>query len=474
MKLPAFILGLITHDLDENGLEVTNPANAERLCAVKTVTAEDAALQLVKADGVMNEWQSRPAKVRSQTLKAWHDLILAHGEDLAILVTLEQGRVLKEARGEVAYCASFIDWFAEEAKRAYGRTIPAPVAGKALMTLKEPIGLCGAITPWNFPLSMITRKVAPALAAGCAIALKPSELTPLCALSLRRLAIMAGLPEDLFQVLVTDKPALIGTVLTSHELIKKFSFTGSTVVGKKLYEQCASGVRKVSLELGGNAPFMIFDDADLEAALDGLMASKFRNSGQTCVCANRILVQEGIYEAVLAGLKAKMSALRAGEGWLANTTIGPLISKKAADKVDRLINSAIGDGAIVEFGGKRLSDTMVQPTLLTNVTPNMRITQEEIFGPVACLMRFSSEEEAIKLANDTPSGLAAYGYTQSLSRAQRLMKALKFGMVGINDGVMSTEVAPFGGVKDSGLGREGAAEGLEEYLTTKFISIGGL
>jgi succinate-semialdehyde dehydrogenase/glutarate-semialdehyde dehydrogenase len=376
----------------------------------------------------------------------------------------------------VTYGASFLEWFSEEGKRAYGRTIPATAPGKHLQVIKQPIGVCVAITPWNFPISMITRKVAPALAAGCTVVIKPSEETPLSALALYRLARQAGLPEGVLTVITSVHAKAVGEAMTSDPRVKKLSFTGSTPVGKQLYAQCAPTMKKVSMELGGNAPFIVFDDADLDAAVEGALASKYRNSGQTCVCANRILVQAGIYDRFAAALTARVKALKLEPGWREDATLGPLINQKAIDKVAHLVEDAVKRGAKVETGGgvDAQGPLFYQGTVLTQVTRGMEIFDVEIFGPVAPLYKFDTEAEAIQLANDTPFGLAAYAYTRDIGRAMRVAAHLHYGMVGMNDGLISTEVTPFGGVKESGIGREGAMEGLEEYLSVKYISYGGL
>jgi succinate-semialdehyde dehydrogenase/glutarate-semialdehyde dehydrogenase len=416
------------------------------------------------------------AKARCQILRKWNDLVLAHLEDMAMLVTLEQGRPIRETRGEVTYGASFLEWFSEEGKRAYGRTIPATAPGKHLQVIKQPVGVCVAITPWNFPISMITRKVAPALAAGCTVVIKPSEETPLSALALYQLARQAGLPDGVMTVITSVHAKEVGEVMTSDPRVKKLSFTGSTPVGKMLYAQCAPTMKKVSMELGGNAPFIVFDDADLDAAVEGALASKYRNSGQTCVCANRILVQAGIYDRFAAALTEKVKAMKLEPGWREEATLGPLINQKAIDKVRHLVDDAVAHGAKLETGGAvdGQGSLFYQGTVLTRVSRDMEIFDTEIFGPVAPLYKFETEAEAIQLANDTPFGLAAYAYTRDIGRAMRVAAHLQYGMVGMNDGLISTEVTPFGGVKESGIGREGAMEGLEEYLNVKYISYGGL
>lgn len=454
-----------------------NPSTGEVLGYVRDMGAADTEAAIAEAEAAMPAWAAKTAKERAKILEKWYDLLMQNQEALGLLVSLEQGRAIAEARGEVAYAAGFIEWFAEEGKRAYGRTIPAPVAGKQLVTLRQPVGVVGAITPWNFPLSMITRKLGPALAAGCAAVLKPAEDTPLCALALKNLADRAGIPEGLIHIVTASTGAEVGKVLTTDARIKKFSFTGSTPVGKALYAQSASTIKKISLELGGNAPLVVFDDADLDIAGPAAALSKFRNSGQTCVCANRIFVQRGIYDAFVERLTAEAKRLQLGPGWEEGTGTGPLINQKAATKVTALVEDAVSKGAQVVLGGKvdEAQGPLYFPaTILTNVPRAARMFDEEIFGPVAAIYPFDSEEEGIALANDTPFGLAAYAFTTDIKRGWRVCQALEAGMVGLNDGVMSTEVAPFGGVKESGLGREGAIEGLEEFMEIKFVSFGGL
>jgi succinate-semialdehyde dehydrogenase/glutarate-semialdehyde dehydrogenase len=401
---------------------------------------------------------------------------MAAQEDLARLMTAEQGKPLAETRGEVSYGASFIEWFAEEGKRIYGDVIPTNQAGRRIIVLKEPIGVVAAVTPWNFPNAMITRKCAPALAAGCTFVIKPAEDTPLSALALAELATRAGIPAGVFNVLPSDQAAKVGGELTQNPLVRKFSFTGSTEIGKLLMRQCASTVKKVSLELGGNAPFIVFDDADLDAAVDGAMISKYRNMGQTCVCANRILVQDKIYDAFAEKLAARVKVMKVGDGTEDGVTQGPLINEDGVKKVERLIEDAVKKGAKVLVGGKRhaLGHTFFEPTVLKDVTPAMLMAREEIFGPVAALYRFHTEEEAIKLANDTEYGLAAYFYARDLGRVFRVAEALEYGILGINEGIISTEVAPFGGFKESGIGREGSKYGIEDYLEIKYLALGGI
>ncbi len=455
---------------------VTNPANGvviaevANLGPVQTVEAIDAAEKALPA------WSALTAKARSAILMRWNALILENTEALAELMTAEQGKPLHEARGEVAYGAAFIEWFAEEAKRSYGHTIPTTASSKRMMSIKQPVGICAAITPWNFPIAMITRKVGPALAAGCTVVVKPSEETPLCALALARLAEIAGVPAGVLNIVTGTDAAAIGQVLCDDPRVRKLSFTGSTEVGKILYRQCAGTVKKLSLELGGNAPFIVFDDADLDAAVAGALASKYRNAGQTCVCANRMLVQSGIYDAFAERLAQEVGAFAVGSGSDPDTVIGPLINDEAVNKVEGLVNGALEMGAKALTGGAR-HDAGAQfftPTVLIDVTPQMEIFSQEIFGPVAPLFRFETEAEAIALANGTPYGLASYFYSQNVNRCWRVGEALEFGMVGINEGLFSTEVAPFGGWKESGLGREGASEGLSEYLETKYLCFGGV
>ncbi|OUW81015.1 MAG: succinate-semialdehyde dehydrogenase (NADP(+)) [Saprospirales bacterium TMED214] len=459
----------------DGALEVLNPADATLVARVRSFSADDVARHIATMNDAWPSWRSESAKARSIRLKAWNDLILANSENLARLVTLECGKPLAEARGEVAYAAAFIEWFAEEAKRAYGEVIPAPVSGKNLFTLRQPVGVAAAITPWNFPLAMITRKVGPALAAGCPMIVKPAEATPLSALALEHLAREAGIPERVFKVVPTVAPVDIGDVFCRSTEIRKLSFTGSTPVGKILLEKCASTVKRVSMELGGNAPFIVFDDADIGPAIEGAIASKFRNAGQTCVCANRFLVQDGIHDQFVSALVDRVRQLKVGRGEEEGVQIGPIINEAGTQKVENLVVGAVNDGAHVECGGGRHSSGMsfFEPTVLTGVTPDMTIFNSEIFGPVASITKFATEAEAIRMANATPYGLAAYFFTEDRKRILRLNHALEYGMVGANDGMISTEVAPFGGVKESGLGREGGRQGLEEYLETKYVSASG-
>lgn len=455
---------------------VLDPATGAEVGRVPNLGPTETKQAIDAAEAALPAWSKKTAKERAQILKRWFDLVTADTEHLAQLMTAEQGKPLAEARGEVAYGASFIEWFAEEGKRAYGRTIPTTAAGKRYITIKQPIGVVAAIAPWNFPIAMITRKVAPALAAGCTVVVKPAEDTPLCAIAIAKLALDAGVPPGVFNVVTTANAPAVGKVLCEDSRVRKLSFTGSTEVGKALYRQCASNVKKLTLELGGNAPLLVFDDANLEQAVAGAMASKYRNAGQTCVCANRILVQSGIYDRFAEALAAEVKKLKVGPGRDAGVVIGPLINSDAARKVDGLVRDAVSKGAKVIVGGTPAAagPLFYQPSVLTGVTPSMTLVHEEIFGPVAALIRFETDEEAIRIANDTPFGLAAYLFSQNLGRAWSVAEALDAGMVGVNEGLFSNETVPFGGVKESGLGREGAAEGLDEYLETKFICLGGI
>ena len=456
-------------------LEVRNPATGELLGTVPRAGSAETRRAIEAAERALPDWRARTGKERAQLLRRWYDLLMTHQEDLARLMTAEQGKPLAESRGEIAYAASFLEWFGEEAKRVYGDTIPAHGRDKRILVLKQPIGVCAAITPWNFPAAMITRKVGPALAAGCTIVIKPASQTPFSALALCELANRAGLPPGVVNC-VTGSASEIGAELTSHPAVRKLSFTGSTEIGKLLTAQCAGTMKKVSMELGGNAPFIVFDDADLDAAVKGALASKFRNAGQTCVCANRLLVQDGIYDAFAAKLKVAVQALRVGPGDADGTTIGPLIDGKAVEKVEEHIADALAQGASLALGGRRhaLGRSFYEPTILTDVSPRMRVAREETFGPLAPLFRFHTEAEAIRLANDTEFGLAAYFYTRDVNRVWRVSEALEYGIVGINEGLISTEVAPFGGMKESGLGREGSKYGIEDYLEIKYLCLGGI
>ncbi len=455
--------------------EVVNPATRERLGAVPQLAASEVARAIAAAERALPAWRARPAKERAAILRRWADSMLEQREDLALLMTSEQGKPLAEARGEIAYAASFLEWFGEEAKRAYGETIPSPYPGSRILVVPEPIGVCAVITPWNFPAAMLTRKVGPALAAGCTVVAKPAEATPFSALALAVLSERAGLPPGVFNV-VTGVPAEVGAVLTSSPVVRALSFTGSTATGKLLLAQSASSVKRVSLELGGNAPFLVFDDADLEAAVEGALASKFRNTGQTCVCANRFLVQAGIYDAFAARLTERVGALKVGDGREEGVAQGPLITAAALAKVERHVADALAHGAKLACGGRRHArgGTYYEPTVLTEVTPAAQLANEETFGPVAALFRVADEAEAVRLANATEYGLAAYVYTRDLGRAWRVAGALEAGMVAVNAGILSTEVAPFGGVKQSGLGREGGRHGLSEFIEWKYVLMSGL
>jgi succinate-semialdehyde dehydrogenase/glutarate-semialdehyde dehydrogenase len=460
---------------DGKTIDVKNPATGEKLGTVPKMGADETRRAIVAADAAFPAWRAKTARDRSVVLRRWYDLMMENQEDLAILMTLEQGKPLAESRGEIAYAASFIEWFAEEGKRIYGDTIPQHQSDKRIVVLKEPIGVVAAITPWNFPSAMITRKAGPALAAGCTVVLKPATYTPYSALALAELAERAGVPRGAFNV-VTGSAGAIGGELTANPIVRKLTFTGSTEIGKVLMRQCAGTVKKMSLELGGNAPFIVFDDADLDAAVAGTIASKYRNSGQTCVCTNRLLVQEGVYDAFALMLSRAVEKLQVGNGMTEGTQQGPLIDPAAVAKVEEHIADALGKGARIVTGGKRhaLGGTFFQPTILANVTRDMAVAREETFGPLAPLFRFSTEEEAIRMANDTEFGLAAYFYTRDLARTWRVSEGLEYGIVGINTGIISTEVAPFGGVKESGIGREGSRYGIEEFLEIKYLCIGGI
>ena len=450
-------------------IDVNNPATGELLVSVPKMGKAETLRSIAAAERAFVLWKNKTAEQRASILYKWFELLMQNQEDLAQIMTAEQGKPLAESRGEIAYAASYVQWFAEEAKRIYGCTIPSPWADKKILVTKEPVGVCAAITPWNFPAAMITRKVAPALAAGCTIIVKPAQQTPLSALALAELALRAGVPAGVFGVL-TGSAREIGAELTASMAVRKLTFTGSTEVGRVLAAQCAPTLKKMSLELGGNAPFIVFDDADLDAAVEGAMASKYRNTGQTCVCANRLLVQDGVYDAFMAKLKTAVEALKVGNGMQDGITQGPLIDQSAVDKVQELVADAVQHGATVITGGKpsALGHTFYEPTILGNATTAMRIAKEEVFGPVAPVFRFKTEEEAIQMANDTEFGLAAYFYARDVGRVWRVGDALEYGMLGINSGVISTAVAPFGGVKQSGMGREGGAAGLEEYVSTKY------
>jgi succinate-semialdehyde dehydrogenase/glutarate-semialdehyde dehydrogenase len=456
-------------------IDVTNPADGTVLGTIPNMGADETRRAVEAAQAAFGPWSAMTAKERAQLLRRWFELMMANQEDLARLMTLEQGKPIAESRGEIAYAASFIEWFAEEGKRVYGDTIPAPIPDRRIVVLKQPIGVCAAITPWNFPAAMITRKAGPALAAGCTMVLKPATFTPYSALALCELAERAGIPKGVFSC-VTGSARAIGGELTANPIVRKLTFTGSTEVGKKLMEQCSGTVKKVSMELGGNAPFIVFDDADLDAAVEGAMASKYRNTGQTCVCANRILVQAGVYDAFAEKMAAAVEGLKVGDGFEEGVSQGPLIEMAAVEKVEAHISDAVSKGASVVTGGKRhaLGGTFFQPTLLRDVTPDMVVARDETFGPVAPLFRFETEEEAIALANDTEFGLASYFYSRDIGRIWRVSESLEYGIVGVNAGIISNEVAPFGGVKESGVGREGSKYGIEEFLEMKYLCLGGI
>lgn len=457
-------------------VEVTNPADGSVLGSVPMMGADETRRAIDAAERAWPAWRALTAKERAKTLRTWFDLMMANQEDIARIMTAEQGKPLAEARGEVAYAASFIEWFAEEGKRVYGDTIPQHLPGRRIVVTKEPIGVTAAITPWNFPAAMITRKAGPALAAGCPMVIKPATATPLTALAMAVLAERAGIPAGILSV-VTGSARAIGGEMTGNPTVRKLTFTGSTEIGKELMAQCAGTVKKVSLELGGNAPFLVFNDADLDEAVKGAIASKYRNTGQTCVCANRLLVQSGVYDAFAAKLAEAVKALKVGPGLTTEgAQQGPLIDMAAVEKVEDHIRDATEKGARVVLGGKRheLGGSFFEPTILADVTPAMKVAREETFGPVAPLFRFETEEEAVRMANATEFGLAAYFYSRDIGRVWRVAEALEYGIVGINEGIISTEVAPFGGMKESGIGREGSKYGIEDYLEIKYLCMGGI
>jgi len=455
--------------------DVGNPATGERLGTVPQFGVAETRRAIDAAAAAFPAWAARTAKDRATLLRRWHDLMLANVDDLAVLMTAEQGKPLAESRGEIAYAAAFIEWFAEEGKRVYGDVIPGHQPDKRILVLRQPVGVVAAITPWNFPAAMITRKAAPALAAGCTFICKPAMQTPYSALAMAELAQRAGIPPGVINV-ITGPASVLGGELTSNPIVRKLTFTGSTEIGKKLMAQCSTTLKKVSLELGGNAPFIVFDDADLDAAVQGAIASKYRNTGQTCVCANRLLVQEGVHETFVAKLVDAVRKLRVGDGLQGATEQGPLIDAKAVAKVEEHISDALSKGAKVALGGHRhaLGGTFFEPTVITQVKPNMLVAREETFGPVAPVFAFKDEKEAIRLANDTEFGLASYFYTRDLARAWRVAEALEYGIVGLNTGIISTEVAPFGGIKESGMGREGSRYGILDYTEIKYLCIGGI
>jgi len=471
----AYINGQWVEADNKTTISVTNPATGELIGTVPKMGAAETRRAIAFASEALPDWRAKTAKARARILRNWFDLIIKNQEALAQLMTAEQGKPLIESRGEIIYGASFIEWFGEEAKRVYGETIPGHVADKRLIVIKQPIGVCAAITPWNFPSAMITRKVGPALAAGCTIVLKPASQTPFSALALCQLAEEAGVPPGVFSC-VTGSATEIGGELSSNPIVKKLSFTGSTEIGKLLLAQCATTVKKTSMELGGNAPFIVFDDADIDEAVKGAMISKYRNAGQTCVCANRILVQDSVYDVFVEKFSKAVSSLKVGNGADDGTIIGPLIDDRALAKVEEQVSDAVKKGGKVIVGGKRhsLGGSFYEPTVISGATKEMLAFKEETFGPLAPIFRFTTEAEAIALANDTQFGLAAYFYGQNISRVWRVAEALEYGIVGINEGLISTEVAPFGGVKESGLGREGSSHGIDDYLEMKYLCIGGI
>ncbi len=456
-------------------VDVTNPATGEKLGTVPKAGAAETRRAIEAANAAWPAWRAKTAKERSIILRKWFDLMMANQEDLGTLMTAEQGKPLAEAKGEVGYAASFIEWFAEEGKRIYGDTIPQHGADKRIVVTKEPVGVVAAITPWNFPAAMITRKAGPALAAGCPIVIKPATETPYSAFAMAELADRAGVPKGIINV-ITGKSSEIGTEMTSNPIVRKLTFTGSTEVGKILLEQCAGTVKKVSMELGGNAPFIVFDDADLDAAVQGAMTSKYRNTGQTCVCANRIYVQDGVYDEFLSRFSQAISAMKVGDGLKGETQQGPLINMAAVEKVEEHLKDAVDNGARVVLGGKRheLGGTFFEPTLVADVTQKMKVAKEETFGPLAPVFRFKTDDEVVEWANDTEFGLAAYFYSRDIGRIWKTAEKLEYGIVGINEGIISTEVAPFGGMKESGMGREGSKYGIEDYVETKYLCMGGI
>jgi len=475
LKSQAYINGQWV-DADSGAtIDVNNPANGVLVSTVPKLGAVETARAVAAAAAAMPEWARKSAKARANILRKWFDLMMQHQEDLAIIMTAEQGKVLAESRGEIAYGAAFVEWFGEQAKRIDGDVIPGPSPDKRIVCIKQPVGVVAAITPWNFPNAMIARKAAPALAAGCTIVIKPASETPLSAFAMAELAARAGVPAGVINV-VTGGAAEIGGELTSNPLVRKLTFTGSTPVGKMLEAACAATMKKTSMELGGNAPFIVFDDADLDAALQGAMASKYRNAGQTCVCSNRLFVQDGVYDAFVEKLVAATAALTVGDGMQDGITIGPLVNTRAVNDVDKLVQASIAAGATVALGGgpHALGGCFYQPTVLTGVTPDMAVFRNEIFGPVAPVVRFSTEAEVIAMANDTEFGLASYFYTRDIGRVWRVAEALEYGIVGINEGMISNEMAPFGGVKESGSGREGSKYGIDDYVEVKYMLMGGL
>lgn len=474
-KQQAYIDGQWVDADSGETLEVINPATGEVLGTVPKMGQAETRRAIEAAERAQKQWRAKSAKERAVVLRKWFDLVMQHQDDLARIMTLEQGKPLAEAKGEIAYGAAYLEWYAEEGKRAYGDIIPGPASDRRIVVTKEPVGVCAAITPWNFPSSMITRKVGAALGAGCSMVIKPAAQTPYSAFALCVLAEEAGVPAGLVSV-VTGSASEIGKEMTANPIVRKFSFTGSTEIGRLLMSQCSDQIKKVSLELGGNAPFIVFDDADLDAAVEGALISKYRNAGQTCVCANRIYVQDDIYDAFVEKFVAAVNKIKVGAGTEANVTQGPLIDKAAVSKVQEHIDDAVSKGAKVAAGGKQhdLGGLFFEPTVLTEVTSSMKVAKEETFGPLAPLFRFKTEEDVVQMANDTEYGLAAYFYSRDLGRVWRVAEALEYGMVAINTGILSNEAAPFGGIKQSGLGREGAKYGLDDYLETKYMLMGGI
>jgi succinate-semialdehyde dehydrogenase/glutarate-semialdehyde dehydrogenase len=475
LRQQCYVGGSWIDAVDRKTITVTDPATGETVGTVPSLGVEEVRRAIAAAEAALPAWRAKTAKERAAILRRWFELIMDAQDDLAVLMTREQGKPLAESKGEVAYGASFIEWFAEEAKRVYGDVIPQTVGTRRILVLKQPVGVCAAITPWNFPIAMITRKAAPALAAGCTMVVKPASATPFSALATAELAERAGLPKGVLNV-VTGSAGTIGTELCTNKTVRKVSFTGSTVVGKVLLKQCADTVKRVSMELGGHAPFIVFDDADIDKAVEGAIACKFRNAGQTCVCTNRIYVQAGVFDAFAQKYSAAVGKLKMGAGLDAGTTVGPLIDQAAVDKVEEHVKDALAKGAKIVTGGKRHAKggLFFEPTVLAPCDASMKLAHEETFGPVAPLFRFTTEEEAIRLANDSEVGLAGYFYARDLARVFRVAEALEVGLVGVNDGVISVEVAPFGGVKESGMGREGSKYGIEEYLEVKYVSLGGI
>ncbi|PCE66022.1 NAD-dependent succinate-semialdehyde dehydrogenase [Sediminicola luteus] len=472
LKTDAYINGEWINAVNDKRFEVTNPYNGEVLAQLADCGAAETELAIEKAEAAFEVWKAQSAGKRAKILRKWYDLIITHANDLALILTLEQGKPLAEAKGEILYGASFVEWFSEEARRVYGDTIPAHMANARITTVKQPIGVVAAITPWNFPNAMITRKVAPALAAGCTVVIKPAAQTPLSALALMQLAQEAGFPPGVVNVVMGTDSRAIGGVMTASKAVRKLSFTGSTAVGKTLMRQSADTVKKLSLELGGNAPFIVFDDADLEKAVEGALLAKYRNAGQTCVCANRIFVQEGIYDAFVNRFSEAVAALPVGNGTEPGTVIGPLINTQAVSEMDAMVQEAVGAGAKTTTGGAKGEGCFYPPTVLAHADKHMRVYKEEIFGPIAPIFKFGTEAEVIALANDTEYGLASYFYGRDYARLWRVAEALEYGMVGINTGAISTTVAPFGGIKESGFGREGSKYGMNEFLEIKYMCWG--